>query len=280
MRVIKSAAEMQSLKPAGVRAAVFTMGALHVGHAELIKTARAEVGPEGEVVVTIFVNPTQFNDPADLEKYPRTPTADLEVCVAAGADLVFMPSVEEVYPATAYSAGEIGKLFEGASRPGHFDGVATVVARLLEITNPTLTFFGEKDFQQLVVIKQLVAKQNFKVEVRAVPTVRAENGLALSSRNQRLTDSGMTAAPKLFAALKLAHDYLLQAETVEDSLKAAEQLLSQTPEIQLDYFALVDESFTVVPGQAALPRKLSARLIIAAYIDGVRLIDNLAVVRK
>lgn len=280
MRVIKAVAEMQSLKPTGVRAAVFTMGALHAGHAELIKTARAAVGPEGEVIVTIFVNPTQFNDPTDLEKYPRTPTTDLEVCVAAGADLVFMPLVEEVYPATAYSAGEIGNLFEGASRPGHFDGVATVVARLLEITNPALTFFGEKDFQQLVVIKQLVAKQNFKVEVRAVPTVRAENGLALSSRNQRMSAVGMQAAPKLFAALEFAQVLLLQGETIEDSLKKAEELMSQTPEIQLDYFALVDESFTVVPVQAALPRELSARLIIAAYVDGVRLIDNLAVRRK
>lgn len=280
MRVIKAAAEMQSHKPVGKRAAVFTMGALHAGHAELIKTARAVVGSEGEVVVTIFVNPTQFNNPTDLEKYPRTPTADLDVCVAAGADLVFMPTVEEVYPATAYSAGEIGNVFEGASRPGHFDAVATVVARLMELTNPAITFFGEKDFQQLVVIKQLVAKHNMEVEVSAVPTVRAENGLALSSRNQRLSAVGMQAAPKLFAALELAQNLLLQGETIEDSLKKAEEPISQTPEIQLDYFALVDESFTVVPVQAALPRELSARLIIAAYVDGVRLIDNLGVRRK
>lgn len=280
MRVLNTAQEMQAIEQIGQRAAVFTMGALHAGHAELIRAARKAVGSAGEVVVTIFVNPTQFNDPADLAKYPRTPNADVELCEAAGADIVFMPSVEEIYPATEYSAGAIGDLFEGASRPGHFDAVATVVARLLELTSPELTFFGEKDFQQLVVVRQLVAWLALSVEVRAVPTVRAENHLALSSRNQRLTPAGLLIAPRIYAALEIARDEILQAKPVGEAIATGVQFLIEAASIELDYFELVQENFEPVLANQPLQVGLPARLITAVYIDGVRLIDNLAVVRK
>ncbi|MEY3696658.1 MAG: hypothetical protein RJA41_308 [Actinomycetota bacterium] len=173
--------------------AVFTMGALHQGHVALINKCREIIGKDATVVVTIFVNPTQFNNAKDLEKYPKNLEFDVELCSANHVDIVFAPSVEEIYPKDAtikqISPGKLADILEGQSRPGHFAGVATVVNRLLEITKPEITCFGEKDFQQLAVVKQMVDELRIPVQVVAVPTVRESDGLAMSSRNQRLDES-------------------------------------------------------------------------------------------
>ncbi|GAU68873.1 pantothenate synthetase [Streptomyces sp. NBRC 110611] len=204
----------------GGRAVVMTMGALHEGHAALIRAARRRVGPQGQVVVTVFVNPLQFGAGEDLDRYPRTLDEDVELAVAAGADVVFAPSVDEVYPGgepqVRITAGPMGTLLEGASRPGHFDGVLTVVAKLLHLTAPDLAFFGQKDAQQLAVITRMAADLNFPVEIVGVPTVREEDGLALSSRNRYLSTPERRTALALSAALFAARDRL----TAEEALRA------------------------------------------------------------
>lgn len=189
----------------GRRAVVMTMGALHEGHASLIRAARARVGAEGLVTVTVFVNPLQFGAGEDLDRYPRTLDADLEVAAAAGADIVFAPPVEEVYaggePRVRMAAGPMGERYEGASRPGHFDGMLTVVAKLLHLTRPDLAFFGEKDAQQLALIRRMVLDLDFPVEIVGVPTVREDDGLALSSRNRYLSARERSTALALSRAL-------------------------------------------------------------------------------
>lgn len=202
----------------GARAVVMTMGALHEGHATLIRAARRRVGPGGQVVVTVFVNPLQFGAGEDLDRYPRTLDADVELATAAGADAVFAPSADEVYPGgepqIRIAAGPMGTLLEGASRPGHFDGVLTVVAKLLHLTAPDLAFYGQKDAQQLAVITRMAADLNFPVEIIGVPTVREEDGLALSSRNRYLSAPERSTALALSAALFAARDRLAAEEAL------------------------------------------------------------------
>ncbi len=179
-----------------------TMGALHAGHRSLVEKARRECGV---VVVSVFVNPTQFNDKNDLRNYPRTPEADAAVLEAAGADYVLMPSVEEVYPepdTRQFDFGQIDKVMEGATRPGHFNGVAQVVSRLFDIVKPAKAYFGEKDFQQIAVIKAMVKQLNLDVEIVECPIIRDTDGLALSSRNTLLDKEHRAAAPEIYAALK------------------------------------------------------------------------------
>ncbi|MEU5213433.1 pantoate--beta-alanine ligase [Streptomyces sp. NPDC020742] len=204
----------------GARAVVMTMGALHEGHASLVRAARRRVGPAGQVVVTVFVNPLQFGAGEDLDRYPRTLDADVELAAAAGADAVFAPSVEEVYPGgepqVRIAAGPMGTLLEGASRPGHFDGVLTVVAKLLHLTAPDIAFYGQKDAQQLAVITRMAGDLNFPVEIVGVPTAREEDGLALSSRNRYLSLPERRTALALSAALFAARDRL----TAEEALRA------------------------------------------------------------
>ncbi|MEU3963849.1 pantoate--beta-alanine ligase [Streptomyces buecherae] len=189
----------------GRTAVVMTMGALHAGHASLIRAARARVGDEGLVTVTVFVNPLQFGAGEDLDRYPRTLEADLEIAAEAGADIVLAPPVRDVYPGgepeVRVTAGPMGERYEGASRPGHFDGVLTVVAKLLHLTRPDVAFFGEKDAQQLAVIRRMVTDLNFPVRVVGVPTVREADGLALSSRNRYLAPAERTTALALSGAL-------------------------------------------------------------------------------
>ncbi|WP_461030984.1 pantoate--beta-alanine ligase, partial [Streptomyces sparsus] len=213
-------AQLRALPRAGRRAVVMTMGALHEGHAALVRSARKRVGADGHVVVTVFVNPLQFGAGEDLDRYPRTLDADLELAAAAGADTVFAPSVEEVYPGgepqVRITAGPMGERYEGAARPGHFDGMLTVVAKLLHLTAPDLAFFGEKDAQQLALITRMVRDLNFPVEVVGVPTVREEDGLALSSRNRYLSPAERRIALGLSRALFAARDRL----TAEQALAA------------------------------------------------------------
>ena len=183
-----------------------TMGALHAGHKSLVERARRE---NKTVVVSVFVNPTQFNDKNDLKHYPRTPEDDARVLEQAGADFVLMPSVEEIYPEVdtrQFDFGQIDKVMEGATRPGHFNGVAQVVSRLFDIVRPARAYFGEKDFQQIAVVKAMVRQLALPVEIVDCPIVRGEDGLALSSRNTLLTKEHRAAAPHIYASLKKAQE--------------------------------------------------------------------------
>ncbi|MGP4109916.1 pantoate--beta-alanine ligase [Streptomyces sp. 4N509B] len=221
--VVRTAEELTAhydAAPSARRAVVMTMGALHEGHATLVRAARRLLGPDGLLVVTVYVNPLQFGAGEDLDRYPRTLDADVTVAAAAGADLVFAPTDAVVYPGgeprVRIDAGPVGELLEGASRPGHFGGVLTVVAKLLHLTRPDVACFGEKDAQQLALIRRMVADLNFPVEVVGVPTVREEDGLALSSRNRYLSRRERTTALALSRALFAARDRL----AAEGALKA------------------------------------------------------------
>ncbi|PPS88647.1 pantoate--beta-alanine ligase [Streptomyces sp. MH60] len=208
--LLRTADELHARVRHGRRAVVMTMGALHEGHATLIRTARDLAGPDGEVVVTVFVNPLQFGAGEDLDRYPRTLDADLAIAGRAGADAVFAPAVDEVYPGgepqVRITAGPMGERLEGASRPGHFDGMLTVVAKLLHLTRPDLALYGRKDAQQLALIRRMVRDLNFGVEIVGVPTVREEDGLALSSRNRYLSTAERRTALALSQALFAGQD--------------------------------------------------------------------------
>lgn len=231
-----------------------TLGALHKGHQALIKRAR---DLDKEVVVSIFVNPLQFTETEDIEKYPRTPEADIQIATLAGATQVWFPTYEEIYPSQPIqiSAGPVGELYEGASRPGHFAGVLTVVNRLFEIVKPSTAVFGEKDFQQLWLINNYFKK----VKIVAVPTVREFDGLALSSRNARLTQADRAVALIISKALK------------EPS--RMKEILATEPAFKLDYAEIIDEK-TFRPVSAITQNK---RAIIAGWVNGVRLLDNAVV---
>ncbi len=205
MKVVTSVRELRDelscVDPQGV-GFVPTMGALHAGHRSLVECARRE---NATVVVSVFVNPTQFNDKNDLKHYPRTPEADARLLEAAGADFVLMPSVEEIYPeedTRVFDFGQIDKVMEGATRPGHFNGVAQVVSRLFDIVRPARAYFGEKDFQQIAVIKAMVRQLNLPVDIVECPIVRGEDGLALSSRNTLLDAPHRAVAPHIYAVLR------------------------------------------------------------------------------
>lgn len=208
--LLRTADELHARVRHGRRAVVMTMGALHEGHATLIRTAREIAGPEGEVVATVFVNPLQFGAGEDLDRYPRTLDADIKIAEQAGADAVFAPAVDEVYPGgepqVRVSAGPMGERLEGATRPGHFDGMLTVVAKLLHLTRPDVALYGQKDAQQLALIRRMVRDLNFGVEIVGVPTVREDDGLALSSRNRYLSAKERRTALALSQALFAGRD--------------------------------------------------------------------------
>ncbi|MEU8531495.1 pantoate--beta-alanine ligase [Streptomyces parvulus] len=216
--LLRTADELHARARGGRRAVVMTMGALHEGHATLVRTARDLVGPDGEVVTTVFVNPLQFGAGEDLDRYPRALDADVEIAGRAGADAVFAPSVDEVYPGgepqVRVTAGPMGERLEGASRPGHFDGMLTVVAKLLHLTRPDLALYGQKDAQQLALIRRMVRDLNFGVEIIGAPTVREEDGLALSSRNRYLSAPERRTALALSQALFAGLDRLAAQEAL------------------------------------------------------------------
>ncbi|MGP3976763.1 pantoate--beta-alanine ligase [Streptomyces sp. 8N114] len=275
-RVVDTAAELRSLPGGPERAVVMTMGALHEGHAALVRAARERVGPEGQVVVTVFVNPLQFGAGEDLDRYPRTLDADLEVAGKEGADVVFAPSVAEVYPGgepqVRISAGPMGAVLEGAFRPGHFDGMLTVVAKLLNLTAPDVAFFGQKDAQQLALVRRMVRDLNFPVEIVAVPTVREDDGLALSSRNRYLSDAERALGLALSQALRAGEQAVPQGPAAV--LHAASQVLEAAAEqgLDVDYAALVDpEGFAEITDDAW---QGAAVLAVAARAGTTRLIDN------
>ncbi|MFE1953291.1 MULTISPECIES: pantoate--beta-alanine ligase [Streptomyces] len=208
--LVHEGADLRTRTRTGQRVVVMTMGALHEGHATLIRTARERAGEDGEVVVTVFVNPLQFGAGEDLDRYPRTLDADLKIAEQAGADLVFAPSADEVYPGgepqVRITAGPMGERLEGAARPGHFDGMLTVVAKLLHLTRADVALFGQKDAQQLALIRRMARDLNFDVEIGAVPTVREPDGLALSSRNRYLSPEERRSALALSRALFAGRD--------------------------------------------------------------------------
>ncbi len=248
-----------------------TMGALHEGHLSLIRRARAECDL---VVVSLFVNPAQFNEQGDLDRYPRDEQHDLEAAAAAGADVLFAPAVEEVYPAgfaTSIEVLGVSERLEGEARGAeHFRGVATVVAKLLGMAGPDVAYFGQKDAQQVVVIRRLVADLNIPVEIEALPTVREPDGLAMSSRNALLSTPDRARALSLSAALAAAERLAAQGERSAEALLAAGEQAIEASGVALEYLALVDPE-TLEPVERL---DAPALLAIAARVGEVRLIDN------
>ena len=257
----------------GTVALVPTMGALHAGHMALVAEARRRAD---RVVATIFVNPLQFGANEDLDRYPRQEAADAQMLKEAGCDLLWIPSASDMYPdgfATTVSVRGLSERWEGEARPGHFNGVATVVARLLLAVKPDVALFGEKDFQQLAVIRRMSIDLGLGIEIVGVPTVRDADGLALSSRNAYLSDGDRKRAVALPQALTAARDAILSGEAVDAALAAAKDAIRAIGFSSIDYVALVDAG-SLEPLDR--PRG-TMRLIAAATIGGTRLIDNIAV---
>nr|WP_205807461.1 pantoate--beta-alanine ligase [Micromonospora sp. HNM0581] len=254
----------------GTVGVVMTMGALHEGHETLLRQARARVD---HLIVTIFVNPLQFGPNEDFDRYPRTLEDDLEVCRRARVDLVFAPSVAEMYPGgepvVRVSPGSLGEDLEGLSRPGFFHGVLTVVLKLLQLTRADLTFFGEKDFQQLTLVRRMCRDLDVPVEVIGVPTVREPDGLALSSRNRYLSPVERSVALNLSRALRAGAEAAAAGRDAGSVLSAAHLAFGAgEPGARLDYLVLTDADLE--PGPVRGP----ARLLVAAWVGGTRLIDN------
>ena len=253
-------------------ALVPTTGALHAGHVALIEAARA---PRTKVVASIFVNPTQFGPNEDLTRYPRREMADIRMLTEAGCDLLWLPSVETMYPdgfATSVRVTGVSDGFDGASRPGHFDGVATVVSKLFNQVGPDAAYFGEKDYQQLAVVRRFVADLDFPIDIVGVPTQRDDDGLAMSSRNIYLDDEQRRQAIALPRALGVAARAIMRGEDAESVLDDARTMLAGAGFV-IDYVALADAETLAENPAADRPR----RLLAAARMGGTRLIDNIAI---
>ena len=261
MKIVTSSTEL-----ADGCAFVPTMGALHQGHTSLFKLAREK---SDYVVASIFVNPLQFEDHEELTKYPKTPDRDIELAQESGVTHLWLPTYEEIYPAgfAKRSAGALGDLYEGASRSGHFDGVVTVVARLFQLVRPKIAIFGEKDFQQLALIRKLVAELKSDIEIVAAPTIREDDGLAMSSRNVLLDQTAREQAQVLYRALNAAAN--------SADLSAAQAALTTVAKSEagftLDYAEIIDEK----DFSRAVDATVNKRAIIAGWLNGVRLIDNM-----
>ena len=251
-------------------ALVPTMGALHAGHASLIEIAKKYCS---DVVVSIFVNPLQFENPNDFSSYPKSVDSDVELATTSGATKIWVPTFDEIYPSdpVIIASGAIGNLFEGVHRFGHFDGMLTVVKRLFDLVQPQFAVFGEKDFQQLFLIKKMVKEMNLPIEIISAPTIRDASGLAMSSRNIRLSNSDRESAIGIFRALESANS-AAQLEAARTELIKG---ISSIPNFLVDYAELIDEnSFEV-----ATTETKNVRAIVAGWINGVRLIDNMAMVK-
>ena len=278
MLVIRSAHRMAArswrLRQQGRRLGVVpTMGALHEGHASLIRAAAAH---NDVVVVTVFVNPLQFGPREDFRRYPRTLARDLYLAGRAGADIVFAPSAQELYPAGFHirlDVGSIGACWEGRSRPGHFSGVATVVALLFHLTHPTNVYFGQKDYQQTLVVRRLIEDLQIPVRLHVLPTVREPDGLALSSRNRYLSRGQRREAAILYRALCAARRRIRSGERRSGPIVAAMKCLIRSAGVRVDYTAVV-EARTLAP-QARLRGRVA--ILVAGWLGRTRLIDNLLV---
>jgi pantoate--beta-alanine ligase len=273
MRILTTVAEAQSLERSKRRVLVPTMGALHKAHAELIRVARERAGEHGEVAVSIFVNPLQFEPGSDYERYPRRQDADEEFCRDNDVDFLFRPSATEMYAddrSVFVDELSLSQTMEGKSRPGHFRGVCTVVAKLFNILPPDAAVFGEKDFQQLAIVRRMVRDLNFKIDIIAVPTMREQDGLACSSRNQYLNVEERKQAAVLYKALLAAAD--AGKKSARDVVDLVRKVIGESPLARIDYVELVDAE-TMEPVEAVRP---NSRLALAVYFGKTRLIDNIA----
>lgn len=279
MKILTTIAEAQAQSHAKRRVLVPTMGALHKAHGELIRVAREAAGKDGAVVVSIFVNPLQFGPGSDYERYPRPEKPDEEFCRNAGVDVLFRPSVGEVYPtdrSTFVDETSLASTLEGKSRPGHFHGVCTVVAKLFNILTPDAAVFGEKDFQQLAIVRRMVRDLNFNIDIIAVPTVREEDGLAFSSRNQYLNPDERKQATILYKALLAAKAVAGGGDaghpgSAKDIVGLARNVINEAPLAQIDYVEPVD-------GETLQPVEIAGRntvLLLAVFFGKTRLIDNI-----
>ncbi|WP_312994081.1 pantoate--beta-alanine ligase [Chryseobacterium flavum] len=251
-----------------------TMGALHKGHLSLYEEARKE---NDLVISSIFVNPTQFNNPEDLEKYPRDINRDILILENSGlVDAVYIPEVSDIYPEKTesrhYDFDGLEDEMEGKSRPGHFDGVGTVVEELFRQVQPDNAYFGEKDFQQLAIIKKMVEKKKLPVNIKGVPIYRAENGLALSSRNQRLQDNRKEASTVIYQTLKKVNDWF-RTVTIPEIKERVTDIFDQQQGMKLEYFLIADEK--TLKETDFFYKDRSFRAFIVVIVDGVRLIDNM-----
>ena len=264
-------AELDKAEQSGI-GFVPTMGALHAGHRSLVERARRE---NGTVMVSVFVNPTQFNDKNDLKHYPRTPEADARLLEEAGADFVLMPTVEEIYPqpdTRQFDFGLIDKVMEGATRPGHFNGVAQVVSRLFDIVRPARAYFGEKDFQQIAVIRAMVKQLNIPVTINACPIVREGDGLALSSRNTRLTPEQRQKAPLIARTLKESTTFV-PGKSVQEVIDYVVNTINSDPVMEVEYYEIVDgNTLESIKNWSDTDYPVGC---ITVYCGEVRLIDNI-----
>lgn len=266
---------LRSLRNAGKTIGfVPTMGALHEGHLELIRQSKSK---NDVTVCSIFVNPAQFNNPTDLAKYPRTIEGDTSLLKSVGCDVVFLPAVSEMYPsseALTFNLGALDNILEGEFRPGHFSGVALVVSKLFNIVHPTRAYFGQKDFQQVMVIKKLVNDLNFDLNIVVVPTVRENDGLAMSSRNLRLSPEERKKALLLYQSLREAKALLLHGENFSEVKKTIQSKFKST-DVRLEYFELCEAEN--LKSLNSVDANTKAVLLIAAYVGEVRLIDNMLI---
>jgi pantoate--beta-alanine ligase len=272
VKILTTIADAQAQPRAKRRVLVPTMGALHKAHGELIRVAREAAGKDGEVAVSIFVNPLQFEPGGDYKRYPRPEKADEEFCRDAGVDLLFRPSADEVYAAdrsTFVEEASLSSTLEGKSRPGHFRGVCTVVAKFFNILEPDAAVFGEKDFQQLAVVRRMVRDLNFNIDILAVPTVREEDGLACSSRNQYLNPEERKQAAVLYKALVAAKD--AGKKSANDVVALAQRVIKEAQLAQIDYVDVV-QAGTLKPVEISGPNSV---LLLAVSFGRTRLIDNM-----
>jgi pantoate--beta-alanine ligase len=272
MRVITTIAEAQAQPYAKRRVLVPTMGALHKAHGEMVRVARKRAGHDGEVALSIFVNPLQFEPGSDYERYPRSEKTDEEFCRNAGVDLLFRPSVAEMYAddrSVFVEESSLSNTLEGKSRPGHFRGVCTVVAKLFNILSPDAALFGEKDFQQLVIVRRMVRDLNFKTDIIAVPTVREKDGLACSSRNQYLNIEERKQAPVLHRALLAAAN--AGNKSAREIVELVSKVIDEAPLARIDYVEVADSEI-LQPLETVRPNSLIA---LAVSFGKTRLIDNI-----
>ncbi len=278
MKIISTASEMTSYSAAikakgGELGFIPTMGALHEGHLSLVAQAKRE---NTQVVVSVFVNPTQFNNSTDLKKYPRTFEKDAEMLRSEKVDVMFYPSISEVYPnerKVEFEMDGLDKSMEGPNRPGHFNGVVQVVTRLFDMVKPNHAYFGEKDFQQLVIIRHMSSKLNNGVKIIGCETIRSETGLALSSRNMLLTESGLQIASKIYSSLMFAQRQLANGGLPSQVLIKTTAMLNNIEGLELEYLEFVNPSTL----QKCTDTESEIQACVAAYLEGVRLIDNMRV---
>jgi pantoate--beta-alanine ligase len=280
MQVFTTAAELrayvEAARGAGRRIGLVpTMGALHAGHLQLVRAAAQTCD---EVIASVFVNPTQFNNPDDLRLYPRQPEQDAALLAPAGCTALFLPSVADIYPQPTvlrFDFGALERVMEGAHRPGHFNGVATVVSKLFHLARPHQAYFGQKDFQQVAIVRQLIADLSFDLELVVYPTVRETDGLAMSSRNARLTPAARAVAPLIYQVLQQAAGQVRQGVAPAEVQATALAALAREPQFTPEYVEVADAQ-TLQPVAAYEPGR-AVVLCLAAHLGGVRLIDNIVV---